>query len=262
MSNHGQGCTPNFTGGDDGPATTCHQSCPPPSSESRSSTSPNPPSTRRKRCGCDGPANPTSTSAGAPTYAGSTSSTPSGSSKTHSAGPPHQCAPPNKPTAGPGSPSPPTPNFASPAASSMTDRAHGNDPANPTSSHPPASGEGFVNSAHTSTPQPTHRNPSNPDPDDPKAPENRHEPATQPSKSNPTRQQRLIASSGLWHRGLHRDRVRASRCQPPRPISSTPTEQPWICRKAAVGRRPRRWRMWAARWPGGQQSQNMAPRRM
>ena len=187
MSNHEQGCTPNFTSADDGPTTTCHQSCPPPPSGSRSSTSPNPPSTRRKRCGCDGPgqANPTSTSAGAPTYAGSTSSTPSGSSRTHSAGPPHQCAPQNKPTARPGSPSPPTPNLASPAASSMTDRAHGNDPANPTSSHPPASGEGFVNSAHTSTPQRTHRNPSNPDPDDPKAPENRHQPATQPPKKRP-----------------------------------------------------------------------------
>ena len=77
----------------------------------------------------------------------------------------------------------------------MTDAAHGNDPDNPTNSHPPASDEGFVNSAHTSTPQPTHRNPLNPDPDDPKAPENRHEPATQPSKRQPDQhQQGLIAS--------------------------------------------------------------------
>ena len=186
MSNHEQGCTPNFTGADDGPATTCHQSCPPPSSGSRSSTSPNPPSTRRKRCGCDGPgqANPTSTSAGAPTYAGSTSSTPSGSSKTHSAGPPHQCAPQNKPTARPGSPSPPTPNFASPAASSMTDAAHENNPNNPTNSHPPASNEGFVNSAHLDTPAHPPKS-IKPGPGRPKAPENRHQPATQPSKKRP-----------------------------------------------------------------------------
>jgi DDE superfamily endonuclease len=63
-------------------------------------------------CGCGGPdpANPTSTSAGGPTYDASTSNTPSGSRKAHSAGPPPRYAHPNKRTAGPGSSSPPTPN--------------------------------------------------------------------------------------------------------------------------------------------------------
>ena len=48
----------------------------------------------------------TSTCAGAPTSAASTSSTPCASPRTPSAGPPRRCAPPNRPTGGPGSSSP------------------------------------------------------------------------------------------------------------------------------------------------------------
>src|SRR5450759_4241397 len=109
-----------------------------------SSTCPNPLARPRRRCGC-GPQDPasTSTSVGGPTYAASTSNTPSGSSRTPWAGPPPRCAPPNRPTAGPGLSSPRTPNSASPAASSTTSACPGNDDANPADSPPPASGEGF-----------------------------------------------------------------------------------------------------------------------
>src|ERR1035437_6667458 len=58
------------------------------------------------------------------------------SSRTPSAGGPPRCAPPNRPTAGPGSSSPPTPNSASPETSSTTSASHGNDNANPADPRP------------------------------------------------------------------------------------------------------------------------------
>ncbi len=85
----------------------------------------------------------TSTPVGVPTYAASTSSTPSGSSRTPWAGPHPRCGPPNKPTGGPGSSPPPTPNSASPGPWSTTSACPGNDNENPADSHPPASGEDF-----------------------------------------------------------------------------------------------------------------------
>ena len=97
----------------------------------------------------------------------------------------HRCAPPNKQTAGRGSSSPRSHNYASLATWSTTTGCHGNDPANHTNSPPPASAEGFSDFAPPSAPQPTHQNPHEPDPADPKAPENRPEPATQPSRKQP-----------------------------------------------------------------------------
>jgi hypothetical protein len=150
---------------------------------STSSTCPNPPAGPRRRCG-SGPRDPpsTSTSVGGLTCAASTSSTPSGSSRTPWAGPPHRCATPNKPTAGPGSSSPPTPSSASHATSLTTSASHGNDDTNPADSPPPASGEGFADSAQHWAPQPVHQNPEPPAQDAPKEPAESDEPAIQPSK--------------------------------------------------------------------------------
>jgi hypothetical protein len=89
---------------------------------------PNPPADPRRRCGCGRPApTSTSTSAGGPTCAASTSSTPSGSSRTRWVGPHLGCAPPSRPTHGPGSSSPPTHSSASPAGSLRTSVCPGND---------------------------------------------------------------------------------------------------------------------------------------
>jgi DDE superfamily endonuclease len=106
---------------------------------------PKPTSATKKTCGC-GPQDPASTSipVGGPTCDASTSNTPSGSSRTPWAGPHPRCAPPNKPTAGPGSSSPPTPSSASPEASSTTSDCPGNDDANPADLPPPASEGDFV----------------------------------------------------------------------------------------------------------------------
>src|ERR1019366_4329416 len=108
--------------------------------------------------------NPTSTYAGVPTCAASTSSTPSGSSKAPSAGPHQHYRSPNKPTAGPGWSPPPTPNCAWPAGSSTTNACPGNDPATPPSSPQPASAEGFNNSAQPSPQHPARPNTPKPDP--------------------------------------------------------------------------------------------------
>src|ERR1035437_6179060 len=110
-----------------------------------SNTCPNPPAGPRRHCGC-GPRDPTSTStsAGAPTYAASTSSTPSDSSRTPWVGPRQRCAPPNKPTGGPGYSSPPTPTSPWPAGSPPTCACPGNDNANPAGSPPPASEGDFA----------------------------------------------------------------------------------------------------------------------
>src|SRR5664280_699675 len=151
-----------------------------------SNTCPNPPAGPRRHCGC-GPRYPasTSTSAGGPTYAASTSSTPSGSSRTPWAGPRQRCAPPNKPTGGPGSSSPPTPSCAWPAASSTTCAFPGNDNANPAGSPPPASEGDFADFNQHWAPQPVHQNRRHPVPDAPKAPAPNDELATQPSKRPP-----------------------------------------------------------------------------
>jgi hypothetical protein len=151
--------------------------------ESMSSTCPNPPAGPRRRCGC-GPQDPASTSTpvGGPTYAASTLSTHSGSSRTPWAGPPHRCATPNRPTAGPGSSSPPTPSSASPQASSKTSACPGNDNTNPADSPPHESEEDFADYTQHWAHQPVHQNREHPAPDAPKAPAVSDEPATQPSR--------------------------------------------------------------------------------
>jgi DDE superfamily endonuclease len=108
----GTTCTPACTAGAAGPAPPSRPSCPAASSESTSSDYPNPaagPTT--KRCGCGGPGRdiPTWRPACTPTCTASTSNTPTASPKTPWAGPPPPYAHPSKLTAGPGSPSPPTP---------------------------------------------------------------------------------------------------------------------------------------------------------
>ena len=75
-----------------------------------------------------------------------------------------------------------TPSSAWPAATSRTSDCPGNDPANPTNSPPPASGEDFADSCAHRHPSQSTENHDHPDPDDPRAPENRPEPATRPSK--------------------------------------------------------------------------------
>jgi len=55
----------------------------------------------------------------------------------------------------------------------------------------PASAEDFTNFARSSTPQPTHRNPPNLDPEDHKEPPPAPEPATQRSRKPPDRKSRV-----------------------------------------------------------------------
>ena len=104
---------------------------------------------------------------------------------TASAGPLPPCGPPNKPTAGPGSSSPPTPSSASPAAWSTTSAGPGNAPEHHHFSHRRGSAEGFAYCAQPSAHPPTHRNPTHPVPDGPKAPDDHREPATQRSRRPP-----------------------------------------------------------------------------
>ena len=100
-SKPGTACIPSSPDADDGPTTTPRRSWPEPSSASTSNTYPNPPRAPKRHCGCGLPAQTrsTSTPAGEPICAASISNTPSGSARTPSGGPPHDCAPPNKPTA-------------------------------------------------------------------------------------------------------------------------------------------------------------------
>ncbi len=99
----GTACTPSSPTAATGPTTTSHRSSAAPWFASTWSTCPNRRRVARRRSGygSPGPAS-TSTPAGGPTYAASTSSTPSGSSRTPWAGPHHRCARPSRPTAGPG----------------------------------------------------------------------------------------------------------------------------------------------------------------
>lgn len=78
-----------------GAPTTPHRSCPAQWSASKSSTCPNRPPGRSRRCGRGAPDRPRSTwtSPGAPTCGASTSNTPSVSSRTPWAGPHRRCAP-------------------------------------------------------------------------------------------------------------------------------------------------------------------------
>src|ERR1035437_5730949 len=146
------------------------------------------------------------------------------SSRTPSAGPPPRCAPPNKPTAGPGSSSPPTPSSASPETSSTTSASHGNDNANPADAPPPPSEEGVDDLPQHWAPQPVHQNPEPPAQDAPKEPAESDEPAIQRSRRPP--HQGLIASLGdrtsLLRRlaraeGLGPARKVAAPTLPPRP---------------------------------------------
>ena len=77
----GTTCIRSSMGGDAGATVTNRRSSKAVSSGSRSNTCPNQQGGSKRHCGCGGQAkaNPTSTCAGAPTSAGSTSSTPSGS---------------------------------------------------------------------------------------------------------------------------------------------------------------------------------------
>ena len=144
-SKPGAACIPNSPDADDGPTTTPRRSLPEPSSASTSNTYPNPPHAPKRRCGCGlpAPARSTSTPAGEPTCAASTSNTPSGSARTPSDGPPHDCAPPTRPTGGPGSSPPPTPNFGSPDPWSPTSDCPGRNPPNQTNSPPLRVRRGF-----------------------------------------------------------------------------------------------------------------------
>src|SRR5680860_1589826 len=154
-----------------GPATTrSRPSSGAPSSGSRSNTSPSPPPGPRRPCGCGGPdpASPTSTCASGRICAASTSSTPTGSPRTPSAGPPRRCAPPSRPTAGPGWSWPPTPSYASPGSWSPTSDCPGRNHEHPTNSPPPASDEDFGHLPQPSAPRPDHRNPTRRAPDAPK----------------------------------------------------------------------------------------------
>ena len=67
-----------------------------------------------------------------------------------------RCAPPNRPTAGPGSCSPRTPSCASPKTSSRTNECPGSDDSNPAGSPPPASDEDFEDLAPPSGPRNSH----------------------------------------------------------------------------------------------------------
>jgi len=100
---------------------------------------------------------PDSTPPGGPTCAGSTSNTPSGSSRTPWVGPRPRCVPPSRPTAGPGSWWPPTPNCAWPEPSWKTCACRGNDNGNPAGSPRPGSGEDFVDLPQTWVPRPVHQ---------------------------------------------------------------------------------------------------------
>lgn len=109
---------------------------------------------------------------------------------------PRLCTP-NRPTSGPGSSSPPTPNCAWPAAWSKTNDCPGNAGSNPAGSPPPASDEGFGAPPPHWAPQPVHQNPADPAPDAPKAAAPGHAPATPRSKRPPDQPTKgLIASSG------------------------------------------------------------------
>jgi hypothetical protein len=158
---------------------------------------PKPTSRALKLCGSGGPDPPdrTSTCAGGPTYAASTSNIPTDSPRTPSAGPPPRYALPNRPTAGPGSSSPATPNCGSPAPSSTTCGCPGNDPSTPANSPPPGAAEGFADSAQHSTRQPVHRNQKPPALDGPKAPTAPRASAIR--RSRRPRSKGLIASLGL-----------------------------------------------------------------
>ena len=120
------------------------RSCAAPSSASRSSGSPPAPAHPRC-CGCGGPAPARWTSIwrGGPTFAGSTSSTPSASPSRPSAGPPHGPAIPPKPTGGPGWYWPATPSYAWPARSPPTSGCRGSGPALPVGCRRCECAEGF-----------------------------------------------------------------------------------------------------------------------
>ena len=205
-SGPGGTCTPSWPGADAGPTKTGHPSSPAPSSESTSSIFRNPlgPS---KPCGCGGrgPANRTSTCAGGPTCAVSTSSTPTGSPRTPSDGPPRRCEHPNRPTAGHGLSSAPTPNCVWPEASWRTGDCPGNDGVIPPNSPPPASAGDFIDFAPPSAHQPVHRNPTHPAPDGQKAPADRPEPAIRRSKKQPNH--RSAFNRKLRHRGRYSPRT-------------------------------------------------------
>jgi hypothetical protein len=89
------------------------------------------------------PASSTWTWPGAPTFAGSISSTPSASVNRPSAGPPRGRATPSRLTGGPGCCWPPTPSCAWPAMPPATSGCHGNGPDHNRACHPCGSAEGF-----------------------------------------------------------------------------------------------------------------------
>jgi hypothetical protein len=105
------------------------RSCAAPSCASRSSASPPGPA-RPRCCGCGGPAPAAAISIGpgAPTFAGSTWSTPSASPSRPWAGPPRGHAILTRPTAGPGWCWPPTPSCAWPARPLVTSGCRGSGP--------------------------------------------------------------------------------------------------------------------------------------
>jgi hypothetical protein len=119
------------------------------------------------RCGCGGrapmPAAPTSTGCGRRTCAASTSSTPSACGSRRWAGPARRPAPRRPPTGGPGSSSPPTPNYASPVPSRPTCAGHGRNRSRRNGCHRPASVADFGTCARGQNAQPRHPNPAGQD---------------------------------------------------------------------------------------------------
>ncbi len=95
------------------------------------------------------------------------------------------CAPPNKPTGGPGSSPPPTPNFGSPDPWSPTSDCPGKNPPNQANSPPLVSGAGFDDLPQPSAHPPTHQNPAKQAPDARKGPA---EPPNPPPSDQENRQ--------------------------------------------------------------------------
>ena len=108
---------------------------------------------------------------------------------------PRTCAPHERPTGGPGSSPPPTPNFGSPDPWSPTSDCPGKNPPSQANSPPRVSGAGFDDLPQHWAHRPTHQNPAKQAPDAPKEPAAAPEPATPPLGKPPnTACPSLIAS--------------------------------------------------------------------
>ncbi len=129
---------------------------------------------------------------------------------------------PTRPTAGPGSSSPPTPSSDSPAASSRTYACPGNAPATPSGSRRPESQEVFGRYVQPAPP-PSHQNLEHQAQDAPKAPQAAPDPSSGDQKGRLTKPSDLIASSTT----LQERHARHQRSRPTlfhgRPMDAAPT---------------------------------------